>query len=409
MIFAALGLAIGCSSELSGVGDTEPVVTQSGVPWDVPVRADWPTAGWTRAEPADVGLDPAAVERAVTYAFSRQGDDKNRDGVRTNALVIVKNGRLIVEQYARETTADTPVLTWSVSKSFVNTLFGAAVNDGYLHLDDSASKYYAPLDIGRKREIRVTDLLRMSSGLDWAETYETSPVFSSVMAMLYTRGRGDMALFAASQPLVHPPGKHWAYSSGNTNILMAVLEGALPKGIYEDYPWTVMAPLGVSDFTFERDAAGTYVGSSYLYMKPLDIAKWAYLYANDGVWEGNRVMADGWVRYTTTLAPGFETTPISRASREDNPGAQWYVNVGDPGRGLEPPLAGLPTDLFGAQGHWGKRIWVLPSQDLIVVRMGDDREHLCGEGESESEDCATDPMKVWDDATFLHLLLGTTP
>jgi CubicO group peptidase (beta-lactamase class C family) len=367
-------LLFACGPDL-GEPDRAAVVLEPGVPWEVRARDFWPTEGWAVAAPEEVGMDAAKLADAEAYAFERAGDDADRKGIRTNALVVVRGGRLVLERYARDYTADTPMLTWSVTKSFVNTMVGVAVRDGKIDVNAPAWKYYAPLDRDGARDIRVTDLLRMSSGLDWDESYETSPVFSSVMGMLYTRGRDDMALFAASRPLRAAPGTYWSYSSGDTNVLSAVLEGAVGREHYPDYPWeAVFDRIGVTSAVLETDGAGHFVGSSYLYATPRDLAKWAFLYLNDGVWDGERILAEGWVRYTTTLAPSFRTTPVRRNHAEDNPGAQWYVNVGDPERDLDPPLQGVPTDTFGAQGHWGKRIWVIPSKDLVVVRMGDDRD-----------------------------------
>lgn len=382
----------------SGPADTTPVTLTPGVAWTAPstdVRPDRP--------PAELCLDPGGLAALDAWAFSRQGDDVDRKGIRTNALIVMRHGSVAYERYARDTTADTPLLTWSVSKSLTNTLVGVAVREGKMDLNAPLATYVPELDRGRLREIRVTDALRMSSGLAFDETYETSPVFSSVMHMLYTTGRWDMAAYTASLGLRHPPGTIWSYASGNTNLLMRALKATMPEAAYAAYPWTaVFEPLGIEHAVFERDAAGTFVGSSYWYAPARGIARWAQLYLQDGVWAGQRILPEGWVRYTTTLAPAFATTPVSRELREDNPGAQWYVNVGDASRGLERPIPTAPTDTFGAIGHWGKRVWVIPSQELVVVRMGDDRVHRCEAGETEG--CEADPAKVYSDAELLRLV-----
>lgn len=384
--------------EATGPADTTPVVLEAGVPWTPPTT----DLGADRA-PAELCLDPAGLAALDAWAFARHGDDVDRKGIRTHALIVARHGAVAYERYARDTTPTTPLLTWSVSKSLVNTLVGVAVREGKLDLNAPLSKYVPELDHGRHREIRVTDALRMSSGLAFDETYETSPVFSSVMHMLYTRGRWDMASYTASRGLRHPPGKVWSYASGNSNLLMRALKSTMSEAEYAAYPWTaVFEPLGIDGAVFERDGAGTFVGSSYWYAPARGIARWAQLYLQDGVWQGKRLLPEGWVRYTTTLAPAFATTPVSRDLREDNPGAHWYVNVGDPARGLAPPIATAPKDLFGAMGHWGKRVWVIPSQELVVVRMGDDRVHACAEG--ETEDCESDPAKVYSDAELLRLV-----
>ena len=402
----ALAFALAGCSDAGQPGDTTPVVLDGAPVRPVPERDAWPTEGWPTASPADVGLDADALAKLDAYAFARNGDDDDRHGQRTNALVIVKDGRLVYERYARTTTPDTPLLTWSVSKSVGNSLIGAAVHEGLIDVNAPAARYYPPMDRPGLRDVRVTDLLRMSSGIAWAETYETSPIFSDVMAMLYTRGRHDMPAFVASHPLAHPPGTSWSYSSGDANLLMAVLRGAVGEDRYADYPWTALFdPIGMEHVAFERDAGGTFVGSSYVYAPALATAKWAWLHLNDGVWDGRRVLAEGWVRYTTTMAPAFYTTPVGLDHYTDNPGAQLYLNKGDPARDLPPPWPSLPDDAFGASGHWGKGVWIIPSWDMVVVRMGDDREYGCAN--VHQPDCVPDQEKAFTKPYFLELLAAT--
>ena len=145
------------------------------------------------------------------------------------------------------------------------------------------------------------------------------------------------------------------------------------------------------------------MGSSYLYLSARDLAKWAFLYLNDGTWDGQRILPQGWVEYTTTMAPAYYTTEIDESLLEDNPGAQLYVNRGDPTRGISAPWPEAPADLFGGLGHWGKSVFVIPSLDLIVVRLGDDREYACHhEGQKE---CVTDKEKAFSKREMLRLLM----
>jgi CubicO group peptidase (beta-lactamase class C family) len=269
-LLALLALT-GCSSP--GAGDSTPVVLQGPPPFPAKPRTEWPTQAWPTADPASVVIDPAALKKLDDYLFARHGDDVDRKGQRTNAFVLVKDGKLVFERYARGTTAETSLLTWSVSKSFVNTLIGIAVGEGRFKVDEPAGKYYAALGPD-KQNVRITDLLRMSSGIDWNETYEASPVFSSVMAMLYTRGQDDMPRFAAGHGLAHAPGTHWSYSSGDTNVLLAALRATMTDAEYASYPWKALfEPLGMKSARFERDGAGNFVGSSYLYASARDLAK----------------------------------------------------------------------------------------------------------------------------------------
>jgi len=368
---------------------------------------EWPTRGWPTATPAEVGLDPDALATLENYLFARNGDDVDRLGQRTNAFVLIKDGKLVRERYARGYTADTPMLTWSVSKSIANTIIGRAVAQGHLDLNDAIGDHYPPALEAGVGSVRVTDLLRMSSGIDWSETYETSPIFSSVMAMLYTRGRSDMAAFVASHGLAVAPGTRWSYSSGDTTLLMGVLRAALGDERNADYPWVALFdPLGMSSAVLERDAVGTFVGSSYLYASGRDLAKWALFILRDGVWEGERLLPEGWVNYTLTMAPSYLETELTPELRGTNPGAQFYLNVGDPSRDVSPPWPAAPSDTFAAQGHWGKSIFVFPSLDMIAVRMGDDRRYACDIA-GHDDRCEPDPMKAYSKKHYVELLMAT--
>ncbi len=337
-------------------------------------RDYWPTADWQLISPQKVGMSEEGLSKLSEYAFARTGDDKNRKGIRTDGIVIIKNGRLVYEKYARNYTKDRPHLAWSVTKSFVNALYGIARKEGLLRLEDSASKYFPSLNKEEYKEIKIDDILRMSSGLNWNEGYEASPLKSSVIAMLYTSGREDMAAFTASRELVHKPGTYLYYSSGDSNLLMSILKNVL-KDEYSDYPWKkLFDKIGMKNVVWERDKSGTFVGSSYIYSTPRDLAKFGYLYLNNGVWGNEKLFSEDWVDYTTTVAPSFYTTPLYKGLDEHIMTAQWYANIPDPNRNVKKPLPDAPDDTFMASGHWGQKIFVIPSWDMVIVRVADDRD-----------------------------------
>lgn len=379
-------------------------------PLAVPVSSGplFPSPDWARATPAEVGLDPAALDRLTDYLFARNGDDVDRKGQRTNAFVLVKDGKVVVERYARETTATTPLLTWSVSKSIGATLVGVAVGQGLVDIDAPVGKYIPAMNDSGHRDVRVRDLMYMSSGLAWNETYEAAPFTSSALAMLYGRGRLDMPGYVARHRVVAPPGTRWMYSSGDANLLGAVLRAAVGEERWTDWPWTsLFDPVGMRNVVFERDAKGNLVSSSYFYAPATEIAKWGWLLLQDGVWDGQRVLPEGWLQTMTTMAPAWYTMAPLMEHYEDDPGAQIYLNHGDPRRGIPAPWPDLPEDAFAALGHWGKAVFVIPSWDMVVVRMGDDREYGCVTwGQT---DCQPDRTKAYTKPYFLELLAAAVP
>lgn len=137
----------------------------------------------------------------------------------------------------------------------------------------------------------MADLLHWASGTDWQEDYEYAPLKSSVVAMLYTRGREDMAAYTAARDTVASPGQRFLYSSGDSNLLAAALRGMLDASQYPDYPrHALFTPLGIDSAVWERDRAGTYVGSSYLYLSARDLARIGLLMQREGRWQDRQLL-----------------------------------------------------------------------------------------------------------------------
>lgn len=337
----------------------------------------WPTRDWTEASPDSMGIDIATFQKGVDYAFSTSGNEEDRKGIRTDGLVVIYDGKLIFEKYARGYTPTMRHMAWSMTKSVTSALVGIASLEGKLQISEPAHRYYPALDREGHRDITLDHLMHMSSGLQWNEGYEGSPVDSTVIAMLYTTGRQDMAAYVAAMPMAHPPDTYWMYSSGTTNLLSAILRKAVGEDAYPTYPWDkLFTPLGMRSAVLERDQAGNFVGSSYLHATPRDMAKFGYLYLMDGVWEGVRILPEGWTQYSTEMAPALSKMPAEKIGPEDRYGAMWWLNKPlQTSVGIAPkPWPDVPEDVYSAQGHWGQHIIVLPSSKLVVVRTGDDRD-----------------------------------
>ena len=324
----------------------------------------WPAADWA-LEP--VPASPAIAELEA-YAFPAR-DDANRTGVRTDALLIVRDGRVVYERYAWPTRADTPHLTWSMSKSLLATTLGVAYGQGRFQLDAPVAQYYPPF--ARHPRIKVGHLLNWASGLDWHEDYEYAPLKSSVVAMLYTRGRSDMAAFTAAHAAAAEPGARFRYSSGDSNVLAAALKGMVGVEAYAEYPWNALfEPLGITSAVWETDAAGTFVGSSYAYMSARDLARIGLLMQRDGRWGEQQVLPQAWVAFNRTPLASYQAQ--SAKAGDAVPGGHWWLNAELPGAAR--PWANAPADAFAALGHWGQGLYVLPTEKLVIVRYADDRD-----------------------------------
>ncbi|MBX5483345.1 MAG: serine hydrolase [Myxococcaceae bacterium] len=337
-----------------------------------PERTVWPGAAWEEA--AD-RMDPEALAAFEDYTFTLQGKDEDRVGVRTDGVVIIQGGKKIYERYARGFTEKNRHLTWSVSKSFTNALVGIAVREGLLSVDDSICKHLAWAEEGAPYcRVTVRHLLEMGSGFAFKEVYENeSNQVSSVLAMLYGEGQRDAAKFVAHHAFRDEPGTTWMYSSGDTTLLMAVVQSALQPKYGEDFPWKLLFdPIGITSATWERDGAGTMIGSSYLYLTPRDMARFGYLMLNDGCWNGTRVEPEGWIQQSLQIDPAMERKAIDRGPTDVH-GWQFWLNK-PLSTDKQRPYPDVPEDAFFALGHWGQSIAIIPSKDLVIVRVADDRD-----------------------------------
>lgn len=322
---------------------------------------NWPAEQWSSG-PAVSG---PALDALEAYAFPSR-DDATRKGIRTDALLVIRDGQLIYERYAGPTTADTPHLAWSISKSLMATVLGVAYGEGLFTLKDPVLKFYPAL--GKHPTLTMADLLHWASGLDWQEDYEYAPLKSSVVAMLYTRGHQDMAAFTADHAEYAPPGQAFRYSSGDSNLLSAALKNIVGPARYPDYPWTALfEPLGIRRAVWETDATGTFVASSYAYLTARDLARVGLLMARGGRWGERQLLPEDWV--------AFNREPFARyqAHQDDAvPGGQWWLNRA--ADGAAQPWPDAPADTFAALGHWGQAMYVIPSENLVIVRYADDRD-----------------------------------
>lgn len=334
----------------------------TGVTWPAP---DWPVAL----------ADGPAVRALDELAFTLEGADADRKGPRTDGVVVVHQGRIVYERYARGWQTEAPHLTWSVSKSMLAAMVGVAVGEGWLDPAESVCAYYDAVD---ECSMTPDDLLSMGSGLDWNEGYEDEPYhLSSVIAMLYGVGALDMAAFVGHHPQEAPPGELYRYSSGDSVLLSAVLAGALPADLRDTFPHEFLfGPLGMESAVFEQDRAGTFVGSSYIYATPRDMARFGYLYLRDGCWAGERLLPEGWVQDNAAVNPVFLVEASFEWARDGDavPGRHFWTNHAIPERGIDKHWPDVPEDAYYASGHWGQSITMIPSEDLVVVRTADDRE-----------------------------------
>jgi len=314
-----------------------------------PKGTPWPTETWPE-QPTT-----AALEAIVDEGF----DNTVVPG--TRAIVVVHRGVLVAERYAPGFSVDQKFLSQSVAKSVLNTLIGVLVKDGVLDIDEPAP--VAEWQEDARRRIIVANLLQMSSGLDFNEAY-FNPVKSDVLPMLFGEGRKDMGQHAARSPLAHTPGTYWSYSSGTTNLLSRIVRDRVggDRTSYLSFMRDrLFEPIGMKSAEPEFDASGTFVASSWLHATARDWARFGLFVLRGGNWEGEALLPEGWTDWSRT--------PLAHTSTGMY-GAHFWLNIGDLETGEGRRIANGPRDAFMASGHRGQYVVMVPSKDLVIVRLG---------------------------------------
>jgi CubicO group peptidase (beta-lactamase class C family) len=249
-----------------------------------------------------------------------------------------------------------------VSKSVTNALLGVLVRQGRLDMQAPApiAAWADPTD--PRHAITPDQLLRMTSGLDAGQSLHDVGPFDPSAQMLFVEP--DMAAFAARAPLAHAPGTHWNYTDPNTLLLSRIvrdLAGGDAAGTLAFVRRELFDKLGMRHATVEFDAAGTPIGASHVWAPARDWARLGLLYLHDGVVGGERLLPAGWVDDSARPTPGAEYVGY---------GAGFWTNRGR-GYGADyRTAAGMPADAFMGRGSYGQYLVIVPSHQLVIVRLG---------------------------------------
>jgi CubicO group peptidase (beta-lactamase class C family) len=330
-------------------------VTNGDVGWP---KDEWPVADDVEA----LGVDLGRVSSTVEELFGHGTEPPVGRGL-SLALVVVHQGRILFERYGRqpanlfhaerEITSETSLISWSMAKSITHAAVGMLVDEGAIGLEDPVP--IAQWKDDARRDITWIDLLRMRDGLDFVEDYiadESGQSRSDVIDMLFGSGADDVFAYATSRPLLHPPGSTWSYSSGTTNIVCGLI-GELLGGrssVEKFLRERIFSPLGMASAEPTFDAAGTFIGSSYVHATARDFARFGYLYLRGGEWAGERLLSEGWVQ-------GARRQHAIDPDTGHGYGDHWWTWNAD-------------VRTCAALGYEGQRTIVVPDRDLVVVHLG---------------------------------------
>jgi len=315
----------------------------------------WPMGNKTNDNlPEEV--DQSMLIAAVKNSFDEPDTTKPK---RTRAVVVLYDGNIVYEQYAKGFTKESKLIGWSMTKTVNAALIGLLVKYNKLNLDEPAPVPEWKDEKDPRHAITLRDLLQQSSGLDFEENYTKS---CDATNMLFRRA--DMGAYTASRPLKDKPGSEFYYSSGNSNILARIVRQTIGENNYHAFPYdSLFYPLGMYSAIMEPDASGTYVGSSYMYATARDWARFGLLYMNRGLYNNKRILTQDWIQQSTTPAKSTER-------EKGDYGFQIWLNAGAENSPSNRSYPSAPTDLYYLDGFEGQRVFIVPSKRLVVVRLG---------------------------------------
>jgi len=319
-----------------------------------PATQSWPMGDVLLKDPVPLELDVAKVKQAVDVAFEPAA-------AMTAAFVVTWKGRLIAERYGQGITAHTPLESWSMGKSVTATLMGVLIKQGVYNLWQPAPiPEWQGADDPRAK-IRIADILHMSSGLrikaPQDPDYDPSGTYPDHL-YLYTGGV-DSSHYAATRPLQWPPNTVGRYHNTDPVLINYLIRLAVEKRgeEYLSFPQhALFDKIGIRTMVLETDAFGNFLTQGYELASGRDWARLGNLYLQDGVWNGERILPEGYVKFVSTLAPAWE------ADKRPIYGGFFWIN----GDGRFP----VPTEAFYMSGAGGQTTLIIAAHDLVVVRLG---------------------------------------
>ena len=329
---------IGCAVEYSGFEQRA----------DLNIRDMSAKSGLAWPAGNDIGDQDAELTDFLRERVRRD----NTAGLNTRALLVVHQGAIVAEAYAQGADADTPLLGWSMAKSLNSIMLGNLEYQGRLDLNQSPG--FVAWDSDQRSQIRVTHMLTMTDGLAFSEEYDPG---DDATAMLFTVP--SSASYVLEKEALRAPGSFFNYSSGTANLLSKLYQDTIggTQEAYDEYLDTIHLPLGFQNAVFEMDASGTFVGSSYLYASARDWARIGQLMLNGGTINGERIVTQNWIDRATSPNDSLNQKAY---------GYQWWLNRGNNGLRWED----LPEDAYSAQGNRHQYLMVIPSLELVIVRLG---------------------------------------
>ena len=318
-----------------------------------PATTPWPDGDLVQDAPLAAGVDASALQAASDWAFDRPSEEQT-----TISLLVIHQGRIVHERYREGFDATTSTRTWSTAKSIAATLIGMLVDEGALTLDGPLDLPWGPRAASPETDPRHTvtlrDLLQMSSGLYPVDSYGME--YATGSGLSYWAGASAVA-GALDRALIREPGTSWDYENYDTILAVYAMKWAIGDDqAYLEFPrHRLLDRIGMRNTLLSTDRFGDFILSSQVYTNARDLGRFGLLYANGGVWNGERLISEEWIDFVTTPAP-------ASASRGNDYGGQFWLV---PDRRTD-----VPKTAYSTAGNRGQFVIVVPSHDVVIVRRG---------------------------------------
>jgi len=327
----------------------------------------YPTIEWRYCDPEELNVDEKKLVEAHNYISDPTAG--------TDGYMIVKDGYIIAEDYFNEFTKEEKHASFSISKSFTSALIGIAIDKGIISsVEDKFSEYYNELQHDSvqqwKKDIQIKHALTMTSGIDWTE----EGLLSNDLIQLSRED--DFLSYVLHKSIKNEPGTVWSYNSGESMYLSGIFNITTGNSMLDFANENLLNPIGINDLEWITDATNHTLAGWGINASMHDFARFGYLFLNNGNWDGNQIISEEWVKESTS--PFSNEYPFY--------GYLWWLGE----EVFSESNFNLPDDLYMAIGAFGQYIIVIPSENLLIVRMG--------------QEVIT--QNSWNPEEFIHLVLG---
>jgi CubicO group peptidase (beta-lactamase class C family) len=320
--------------------------------------AYWPTKEWRSCKPEAVDVNSEKLLQAIEYAAM--------PSFNTDGLVIIRKGYVVGEAYFGNFKIDSRHVSMSMAKSFTSTLIGIAIDKGLIKdIDEKLCRYYKEWDCNNKNDFRsritIRHVLTLTTGLEWQEDWSKLDYNTNDTLKMSQSGR--FVKYMTERKGLYEPGQRFYFSSGDPMLLSRVIQETTGVTALEFARQNLFKPLNITNIDWMADRDGYTIANSSLYTTVRDFAKFGYLFLNKGRWEDKQVVSGEWVEKATKTDRSVRTW--------DAYGYLWHVNLPNRLKVNRSPLSTdtIPGDGFMAEGILGQNIFIIPSKDLVIVRV----------------------------------------